>query len=123
MTSAAELVARCRALGIELGVGSGGASLLWEADADPPADLLTDLAANKAAVLALVRGPFGNCDKCGRALDDKRRCWRCCDRVCVDCGRWTGSALIQRCVPCGQRYANEDADAATRVIAAAAHPR
>ncbi len=108
MTSAAaELLARCRGLGIELGIGAGGASLLWEADADPPADLLADLAANKADVLALIRGPFGNCDCCGRPLDDKRRCWHCHDRVCVDCGGWTGSAFIQRCVTCGFRYHDE----------------
>ncbi len=98
-TAAAELLARCRALGIELGVGPGG-SLLWEAHADPPAGLLADLAANKAAVLALVRGPHGNCHQCGRALDSRRRCWRCCDRLCP-CGRPTGSAFIELCNPCG----------------------
>ncbi len=104
MTAAVDLLARCRALGIRLGVGSGGASLLWEAVGDPPADLLADLAANKAVVLTLIRGPHGNCDRCGGALDAKRRCWRCCDRPCVDCGRPTGSAFIQRCVPCGHRF-------------------
>jgi len=96
----AELLARCRALGIELGVGGGGASLVWEARADPPADLLADLSANKAAVLALVRGPHGNCHQCGRALDGRRRCWRCCDRLCP-CGRPTGSAFIELCNRCG----------------------
>ena len=98
--TAADLLGRCRALGIELGVGSGGASLLWEARADPPAGLLADLAANKAAVLALVRGPHGNCHQCGRALDGRRRCWRCCDRLCP-CGRPTGSAFIELCNRCG----------------------
>ena len=98
--SPAELLARCRALGIELGDGTGGASLLWEAHADPPAELLAELAANKSAVLALVRGPRGNCRQCGRALDDRRRCWRCCDRLCP-CGRPTGSAFIELCNPCG----------------------
>ncbi len=93
MSAAVELLARCRAAAVELGVGSGGASLLWEAVGDPPADLLADLAANKAEVLALIRGPHGSCDSCGRALDGKRRCWRCCDRPCVDCGRPTGSAV------------------------------
>jgi hypothetical protein len=104
MTAAVELLARCRALGIELGVASGGRTLLWEADTDPPADLLAGLAANKASVLALVRGPHGNCDHCGRPFDVKRCCWRCCDRVCVDCDGWTGSAFIQRCVRCGFRH-------------------
>ena len=101
MTAAGELLARCRAVGVELGVGSGGASLLWEADANPPAELLADLAANKADVLALIRGPFGNCDQCGRPLDGKRCCWRCCDRLCSACGRATGSAFIELCWTCG----------------------
>jgi hypothetical protein len=57
MTSATRLLARCRAVGVTLDVGPDGRSLHWEANADPPADLLADLAANKAAVLALVRGP------------------------------------------------------------------
>jgi hypothetical protein len=104
MTTAVKLLARCRAAGVELGVGSGGASLLWEAEADPPAELLAELAANKAVLLALIRGPFGNCDQCGRSLDDKRRCWRCCDRPCADCGRPTGSAFIARCTPCGHLF-------------------
>jgi hypothetical protein len=101
MSTAAELVARCGALGIELGVSCGGAALVWEWEDDPPADLLADLTRHKAAVLALVRGPHGNCDRCGRPLDEKRRCWHCHDRVCVDCRGWTGSAFIQRCVTCG----------------------
>ena len=88
--TAVDLLARCRVAGVQLGVGSGGASLLWEADADPPAGLLADLAANKAAILELVRGPHGNCDHCGRPLDAESRCWRCCDRACVDCGRQNG---------------------------------
>jgi len=103
MTSAAaELLARCRELGIELGIGAGEAALLWEwkSDADPPADLLADLAAHKADVLALVRSPNGHCPLCGFALDAKRRCWRCHDRVC-HCGRLTGSAFIELCCPCG----------------------
>jgi hypothetical protein len=102
MTTAADLLARCRALGIELGVVSGGAELLWEAVDNPPADLLAELATHKAAVLALLRGPFGNCDNCGRALADKRRCWRCRDRQCR-CGRSTGSAFIELCIACGLR--------------------
>lgn len=110
MTTPVDLLARCRAADLELGVGSGGASLLWESAADPPADLLADLAANKAAVMALVRGPFGNCDSCGRALDGERRCWRCCDRPCVDCGRATGSAFIARCLPCGHRCNGNQGD-------------
>jgi len=54
MTAAAELFARCRALGIDLVTGPDD-GLTWEADADPPADLLADLAASKADLLALLR--------------------------------------------------------------------
>jgi hypothetical protein len=96
--AAVELLARCRSAGIELGAGPGGA-LIWEADGDLPSGLLAELAAHKAGLLALVRGPFGNCDQCGRPLDAKRRCWRCCDRHCA-CGRWTGSAFIGVCILC-----------------------
>jgi hypothetical protein len=104
MTAAEQLLARCAALGVELGVA--GTALTLEAAAAPPAALLADLAANKAELLALVWGPFGNCDTCGRALDDKRRCWRCCDRVCP-CGRPTGSAFIELCILCGLRETAE----------------
>ena len=101
MTCAAALLARCRALGVEL--GAAGESLVWEARFDPPADLLAALAAHKAAVLALIRGPHGNCELCGRRLDDRRRCWHCCDRLCSACGRATGSAFIELCWTCGLR--------------------
>jgi len=105
MSAVVELLARCRTLGVELGVGAGGASLLWESHSDPPADQLADLAANKADMLALVRGPFGNCDQCGRSLDSKLCCWGrdCCNRLCSACGRPTGSAFIELCWPCGLR--------------------
>jgi hypothetical protein len=102
MTTAVDLLARCRALGVELGAVSGGTALSWEAAVDPPADLLAALTANKAELLALVRGPHGNCDQCGRPLDAKRRCWRCHDRLCA-CGRPTGSAFIELCCICGNK--------------------
>jgi hypothetical protein len=54
MTAANDLIARCQALGIGLATGPDG-GLTWEADTDPPADLLADLAANKAELLALLR--------------------------------------------------------------------
>jgi hypothetical protein len=49
----AELLDRCRTLGIDPAPGPGGA-LLWEADADPPTDLLRELAEHKPALLALL---------------------------------------------------------------------
>ncbi len=56
MTAAAELLARCRTAGITLRTGESGA-LEWEADADLSAELLADLAANKAAVRRLLTRP------------------------------------------------------------------
>jgi hypothetical protein len=53
MTAAGELLDRCTALGITLSPGQAGA-LEWEADADPPAELLDDLRRHKADLLALV---------------------------------------------------------------------
>src|SRR5262245_41676649 len=100
--SADELLARCRALRIELAAGPDGA-LVWEADDTPPADLLTDLATNKTAVLDALWGM--TCDSCGRPFDAKRRCWRCCDRRCP-CGRLTGSAFIELCFICGAQVAS-----------------
>jgi hypothetical protein len=55
--SVAELLARCRALGVELGIDPGGAALVWEADAEPPTDLLADLARHKADLLDLLARP------------------------------------------------------------------
>jgi hypothetical protein len=53
MTAAADLLARCRALGIALAAGPDG-SLDWEADADPPPGLLQALAEHKGELLALL---------------------------------------------------------------------
>jgi hypothetical protein len=54
MTDAADLVARCRAMSIDLTAEPDG-GLTWEAVADPPSELLADLSACKAEVLALLR--------------------------------------------------------------------
>jgi hypothetical protein len=59
MTVEGDLMARCRARGVELSVGPGGATLVWEAGAPPPADLLADLARHKADVLGLLARPRG----------------------------------------------------------------
>jgi hypothetical protein len=57
MTAAADLLARCRALAVELTAGPAG-TLTWEADADPPADLLEALTEHKGAVLDLLCPPW-----------------------------------------------------------------
>jgi hypothetical protein len=48
----ADLLARCRALGVEL--GAVGDALLWECPGDPPGELLADLKANAAAGAAAI---------------------------------------------------------------------
>jgi hypothetical protein len=101
--TAPELLVRCRILGIDLAADPDG-FLAWATDADPPAELLAELTENKVEILALIRSPFGNCGQCGCAADAKRRCWRCHDRPCVNCGRPTGSAFIQRCIACGHAF-------------------
>jgi hypothetical protein len=51
--SVVELLDRCRALGVKLAAGPTGA-LEWEAVTDPPAELLVDLGAHKAELLAAL---------------------------------------------------------------------
>ena len=56
----------------------------------------------KTQLLAiLVSGREPSCPSCKRQMDDKRRCWACCDRICENgCGRQTGSAFIALCFQC-----------------------
>jgi hypothetical protein len=62
----------CRAMGIYLTSGPDG-TLCWEADTDPPADLLAGLAAHKADVLARLRGvPPWNQAEADRLLSELR---------------------------------------------------
>ena len=93
------LLADCRARGIEL--IAVGDRLRWRSRARLPPELLARLRDHKAVLLAALRPRA--CRTCGSPTDDRRRCWRCCDRPCVDCGRPTGSAFIQRCPTCGNR--------------------
>jgi hypothetical protein len=40
------------------------------------------------------------CPDCAGPVDNVGRCWRCCNRPCVVCGKATGTAFIQVCVVC-----------------------
>jgi hypothetical protein len=42
------------------------------------------------------------CPDCGGRLDQKARCWTCCERLCSQCGKATGSAFIELCLHCGR---------------------
>jgi hypothetical protein len=63
MSAAPELLARCRALGIDLTLGPDG-TLVWEADADPPAEVLATLAEHKAEVLTFLAAQAGALSPC-----------------------------------------------------------
>jgi hypothetical protein len=99
---ATELLEECDRLGITLEVD--GAQLRWQADNDPPLELLARLREHKPAILAALQAR--RCPKCGRLMDAKRRCWAkaCFDRLC-ECGRLTGSAYIATCFVCSAQSA------------------
>jgi hypothetical protein len=93
VTDADRLLAECRCRSVT--VTAAGSRLHYRGPAgaiDP--ELLARLAAHKPDLLATLSRPA--CAGCGCCLDAARRCWACCDRPCVDCGRPTGSAFIQR---------------------------
>ena len=103
MTAAQALLADLRSRGIEL--ESDGSRLRWR-----PAFLVTAaqeelIRSLRAELVGLLAGPTAwrsdACPQCGWSLDSARRCSKCCDRLCVDCGRVTGSYFVMRCVACG----------------------
>jgi hypothetical protein len=69
--------------------------------------LLAVLAAHKAALVARLGSA---CPDCGGPLDERRRCWRCCQRLCCDCGRPTGTAFVARCFRCGALFKEDPGD-------------
>jgi hypothetical protein len=106
MTTAQALLADLRSRGIKL--GTDGSRLRWR-----PAFLVTAGQAERiqslrSELVGLLTDPTGRvgegCPLCRWPLDSARRCVKCFDRVCVDCGRMTGSYLIVRCVPCGHAF-------------------
>jgi hypothetical protein len=104
MSTSAALLADLRSRGIEL--DTDGSRLRWRPAflvAAPEANRIRDC---KSELIALLRGPsqMERCPACRWPLDSARRCPKCFDRLCVDCGRLTGSYLIMRCVVCGHRF-------------------
>jgi hypothetical protein len=101
--NAAAVLNEAQAAGVELAATPGGL-IRYRSPGPLPEALRQKIITFKAEVLALLR--VSTC-ACGRPLDGKRRCWKCCDRLCA-CGRTTGSAFIELCVACGNRLnANE----------------
>jgi hypothetical protein len=104
MNQAAGILADLRSRGIQL--ETDGARLRWR-----PAFLVTApqaalIEAHRAGLIDLLTGPdlLARCPACRWVLDSDRRCPKCFDRLCVDCGRLTGSYFILRCVPCGHAF-------------------
>jgi hypothetical protein len=108
MTAATALLADLRSRGIEL--ETDGTRLRWR-----PAFMVTGPLAERILFLRielieLLNTPANvecsSCPACRKPLDSARRCPNCCDRLCVECGKMTGSYFIMRCVSCG--HACED---------------
>jgi hypothetical protein len=106
MTTAKALLADLRSRGIEL--QTDGTRLRWR-----PAFLVTapqaeQILLHRAELIDLLAtGRVDDdqcCPTCRWPLDSARRCRKCCDRLCTDCGRLTGSYFILRCVICGYRH-------------------
>jgi hypothetical protein len=104
MKEAKALLADLRSRGIEL--ETDGARLRWR-----PAFLVTAaqaelIQAHRAGLIGLLTGPvqLERCPVCRWVLDSDRRCRKCFDRLCVDCGRLTGSYFVLRCVACGHAF-------------------
>jgi hypothetical protein len=104
MTPAAALLADLRSRGIEL--ETDGTRIRWRPSflvTAPQAELIR---AHRAGLIELLTGPdrLERCPLCRWPLDSARRCPKCFDRLCVDCGRPTGSYFILRCVMCGHLF-------------------
>jgi hypothetical protein len=109
MTAAAALLADLRSRGIEL--ETDGARLRWRPAFLVPKPLAERIRSHHAGLIELLTGPdrLERCPACRWPLDSARRCPKCFDRLCVDCGRPTGSYFILRCVGCGHAFREEAA--------------
>jgi hypothetical protein len=109
MTAAESLLADLRSRGIEL--ETDGARLRWRPAFLVSAPLAERIRAERVGLVELLTGPdrLERCPVCRWPLDSARRCPKCFDRLCVDCGQPTGSYLILRCVVCGHAFQGEPA--------------
>jgi hypothetical protein len=102
MTMAEALLADLLARGIE--IQTDGTRLRWRPAFMVTQPLAERILGQRAELIALLQSDPGRafrpCSLCGRALDAERRCPRCFDRECEDCGRPTGSYFIRTCLLC-----------------------
>ena len=95
-----ELMAECHRRGIRLSATADRVHWLSVAGAVDDS-LRGSLAVHKAELVRLLSA---TCPDCHHHLDDsRRRCWRCFTRLCVGCGRNTGTPFVARCIACGDR--------------------
>jgi hypothetical protein len=104
---AAAMLADLRSRGIE--VETDGVRLRWRPAFLVSALLAERILAERAGLVEVLTGPvlLERCPACHWPLDSARRCPKCFDRLCVDCGRLTGSYFIMRCVVCGHAFQGE----------------
>ncbi len=105
--TAAGLLADLRSRGVQL--ETDGTRLRWR-----PAFLVTGplaerIRSQRAELIRLLRGPDSaeRCPLCRWPLDSAHRCPKCFDRLCVSCGKTTGSYFICACVTCGNNLAEK----------------
>ena len=109
--TAARVLEQARAAGVELAATPTG-DIRWRSTRPLSGTLRSDIVAHKAelALLLAAAPPERPCPSCGMPLDEKRRCWKCCDRICSGCERTTGSAFIELCLQCEAVYRKQALD-------------
>ena len=103
MKTAAALLMDLRSRGIDL--ETDGTRLRWR-----PAFMVVDgetglIRSHRAELIDLLKAITDSagdtCTHCLWPLDSVLRCVKCFNRLCIDCGKPTGSYFIARCVICG----------------------
>jgi|SRR5262249_51347728 len=105
MKAAAALLADLRSRGIAL--ETDGARLRWRPAFMVTGPVAEQIRSHKTQLIDLLTASDNDgwgCPLCRWPLDSAGRCPKCFDRLCLDCGRPTGSYLIMRCVACGYAF-------------------
>jgi hypothetical protein len=107
MTEAAALLADLYSRGVKL--ETDGARLRCRPGFMVTAPEAKRIGDCKPELITLLLAPdrLERCPTCRWPLDSARRCPKCFDCLCGDCGRPTGSYLIMRCVVCGHSFQEE----------------
>src|SRR5207248_3322466 len=106
----ANLLAELRSRGIEL--ETDGARIRWRPAFLVSAALAERIRSHRAELIDLLTAPGQSegwrCPLCRWPLDSARRCPKCFDRLCADCGKPTGSYFVMRCVLCGHAFEDRE---------------